>query len=106
MTDDPAAAIAAALRSNMKKVMDLFREWDVNGDGAVSKKEFKNAMATLRIEVTAEGVDAPALMPVLAAAEGGAVNADADAVHAARAVADAGRRFGAPSGGAALESKP
>ena len=57
-SDSALAQIAAALKQDLRRAMDLFREWDVNGDGAISKREFKNAMATLKIEVTAEGVDA------------------------------------------------
>lgn len=33
------AALQAALKRNMRKVIDLFREWDENGDGQISKKE-------------------------------------------------------------------
>eukprot|EP00908_Phaeocystis_cordata_P008721 Transcript_19417.p1 GENE.Transcript_19417~~Transcript_19417.p1 ORF type:complete len:535 (-),score=269.20 Transcript_19417:110-1714(-) len=56
--NDPAAQIAAGLRKNMKRVMDLFREWDENEDGEISKKEFKQAMKVLKIETTPDGVDA------------------------------------------------
>ena len=56
--NDPAAQIAAGLRKNMKRVMDLFREWDENEDGEISKKEFKQAMKVLKIETTPDGVGA------------------------------------------------
>jgi len=49
--------IAAALRANAGKVMDLFREWDVDGDGQVSKKEFHRAMPALGLEVPKKEVD-------------------------------------------------
>ena len=35
------AALQAALKRNMRKVIDLFREWDENGDGQISKKEVR-----------------------------------------------------------------
>ena len=56
--DDPLTKIAEGLRKHFKKVLDLFREWDENGDGEISKEEFKSAMRVLKIESTPEGVDA------------------------------------------------
>lgn len=50
--------IAAALRHNAGKVMDLFREWDQDGDGEVSKKEFRKAMPAIGLEVPVKEVDA------------------------------------------------
>ena len=35
-----------ALSKNAVRVIDLFRDWDENGDGRVSKKEFRKAVAT------------------------------------------------------------
>jgi Ca2+-binding EF-hand superfamily protein len=44
ISDDELAAAAKVLRTalseNAVRVIDLFRDWDVNGDGAVSFKEF------------------------------------------------------------------
>ena len=40
------------LVKNAVRVVDLFRDWDENGDGTVDKREFRKAMAAL-------GVDAP-----------------------------------------------
>ena len=40
-------ALRAALRENSVKVMDLFIEWDTDGDHTVSKAEFRKAMAAL-----------------------------------------------------------
>ena len=37
--------------------MDLFREWDEDGDGEVSKKEFRKAMPLLGIVAPREVVD-------------------------------------------------
>ena len=50
--------IAAALRRNAGKVLDLFREWDANGDGEVSKKEFRKAMPAIGLDVSFQEVDA------------------------------------------------
>ena len=50
-TEEEAAsvedALRDALRSNAIKIMDLFVEWDENGDHQVSKSEFRKAMAAL-----------------------------------------------------------
>ena len=49
--------IATALRVNSARVLDLFREWDTNGDGEVSRKEFHEAMDHLGFEVPTAEVD-------------------------------------------------
>ena len=36
-----------ALAANSARVIDLFREWDDDGNGLVSKKEFRQAMQAL-----------------------------------------------------------
>ena len=38
-------------RTYQVRVIDLFREWDEDGDGTVSKKEFRKAMPLLGLEV-------------------------------------------------------
>ena len=43
--------IAHALRSNSVRVLDLFREWDTDGDGEVTRKEFHAAMSKMGLEV-------------------------------------------------------
>ena len=40
------------------RVIDLFREWDEDASGTVSKKEFRKAMPMLGLDVPAEDVDA------------------------------------------------
>jgi len=40
-----------ALVSNASRVIDLFREWDEDGDGMISKKEFEVAMPMLGLHV-------------------------------------------------------
>jgi len=49
--------IASALRSSAGRVLDLFREWDTNGDGEVSRKEFHEAMSWLGLEVPKAEID-------------------------------------------------
>mmetsp|Transcript_17042 Transcript_17042/g.43764 ORF Transcript_17042/g.43764 Transcript_17042/m.43764 type:complete len:278 (+) Transcript_17042:24-857(+) len=39
------------------KILDLFRDWDANGDGVVDKKEFRFAVAALGYDASAEDVD-------------------------------------------------
>jgi len=39
------------LTTNAVRVIDLFREWDEDGDGIVSKKEFRRAMPLLGLQV-------------------------------------------------------
>lgn len=44
--------LRSALAANLGRVSDLFREWDADGNGRVSKAEFHNALATLGLEVS------------------------------------------------------
>ena len=46
------------LVENAVRVIDLFREWDEDGDGTVSKKEFRKAMPMLGLEVPKHEIDA------------------------------------------------
>ena len=46
------------LTTNAVRVIDLFREWDEDASGSVSKKEFRKAMPMLGLDVPAEDVDA------------------------------------------------
>ena len=39
------------------RVIDLFREWDTDGNGKVSRAEFHKAMEELKFNVPAEGID-------------------------------------------------
>ena len=63
-TKDPAMEglnvvdqIRYALKKNAARVIDLFREWDENGDGNVSKQEFRRAMPMLGLDVPDDEVD-------------------------------------------------
>ena len=46
-----------ALVQNAARVIDLFREWDEDGDGQISKKEFEDAMPMLGLDVDVSVVD-------------------------------------------------
>ena len=64
MRSTPSSTAAAARRSaqalvkNAGRVMDLFREWDIDGDGEISRKEFRSSMKRLGLEVPAKDIDA------------------------------------------------
>ena len=42
--------IRESLRLQSARVMDIFRTWDVNGDGEVSKQEFRDAIYAIEID--------------------------------------------------------
>jgi len=52
-----SSQLANALRQDAKRVLDLFRDWDTDGDGEISRKEFHKAMVTLGLEVPTESID-------------------------------------------------
>lgn len=45
-------AIREVLAANMQKVISLFQQWDVDGDGKVSPKEFRVAIKALALPIT------------------------------------------------------
>ena len=47
----------AAAHHAQVRVVDLFREWDEDQSGTVSKKEFRKAMPHLGLEVPKEAID-------------------------------------------------
>ena len=49
--------IRRVLAANAVKVMDLFREWDTNNDGNLSRSEFRRAMPLLGIHADAKELD-------------------------------------------------
>ena len=49
-----AEQIGNALRENGARIMDLFREWDTDNDGEVSRDEFHKAMPKLGLDVDKE----------------------------------------------------
>lgn len=46
-----------AIDKNAAKIIDLFREWDADGDGMVSKKEFRKAMPMIGFDVPKAEID-------------------------------------------------
>ena len=53
-----ASQIAAGLKANSAKVLDLFREMDKSGDGQVSKQEFRKEMAeALHLDIPQNEID-------------------------------------------------
>ena len=61
ITLDPSLPIQDALRDGLAKnaarVMDLFRAWDVDGNGTIDKKEFRRALRALGVGVPAKELD-------------------------------------------------
>ena len=49
--------LATALKKNSARVLDLFRSWDADGDGEVSRAEFHRAMPALGLEVPKKDID-------------------------------------------------
>uniref|UniRef100_A0A7S2NPK6 EF-hand domain-containing protein n=1 Tax=Haptolina brevifila TaxID=156173 RepID=A0A7S2NPK6_9EUKA len=49
--------IKEALQKHAIRVLDLFREWDKNGDGQISKKEFRQAMPLLGMDLPTKAID-------------------------------------------------
>ena len=50
--------LALILKENSVKLIDLFREWDDNGDGALDKKELRASVAALGYDAPKKEVDA------------------------------------------------
>ena len=46
-----------ALKKNAGKVLDLFRAWDADGDGVVTRSEFHRSMPALGLEVPKSSID-------------------------------------------------
>jgi DNA repair exonuclease SbcCD ATPase subunit len=49
--------LAEALAKSSARVLDLFREWDKNGDGEVDRAEFHKAIPALGLDVPKEDID-------------------------------------------------
>ena len=47
-----------ALQRSSLRVLDLFREWDTDGDGEISKAEFREAMGVLGFAAAGDEIDA------------------------------------------------
>ena len=50
--------LRSALSVNAIRIMDLFAEWDTNGDHSVTKQEFRKAMAELGFNESRPNIDA------------------------------------------------
>ena len=46
-SDNPVEALRKAMRKRMTRVIDVFRQWDEDGSGSISKKEFRRALPIL-----------------------------------------------------------
>ena len=55
---DAITQLRDALSKNAVRVIDLFREWDSDGSGTVSKKEFAKAMPELGFDASEQDVSA------------------------------------------------
>ena len=49
--------LADALKEHQVRLIDLFREWDDDGNGALDKKELRQAVAALGYEAPKKDVD-------------------------------------------------
>ena len=49
--------LAEALKKGSARVLDLFRQWDTDGDGEVSKDEFHKAMPKLGFDVGHDAIE-------------------------------------------------
>ena len=47
-----------ALSANMTRIIDLFREWDSNGDGQISHSEFRKALSMLGLRANKDTLNA------------------------------------------------
>ena len=56
--EERAGAAARDLWQHSVKLIDLFREWDEDGNGALDKKEVRRAVAALGYEAPRSEVDA------------------------------------------------
>ena len=54
---DVREQLKEALRRSATRVIDLFREWDEDGDGTVSKKEFRRAMPLIGLDLPRKEID-------------------------------------------------
>ena len=52
-----AVQLAQALRTHATRVLDLFRDWDDDGNGEISRAEFHRAMPALGLDVPKKAID-------------------------------------------------
>ena len=58
------------LQEHSVKLIDLFRDWDDDGNGALDKKEMRQGIAALGYEALRKEVDAPLIRSTRTAAAG------------------------------------
>ena len=58
---EAAEKLVASLSRRMARAVDLFRGWDEDGDGLVSRREFRQAMVALQLDGSVTKHDADAL---------------------------------------------
>ena len=56
-TDLDMEALRATIRNNHARVTDLFKSWDEDGNGKVSKTEFRRAILALGFTATKDHID-------------------------------------------------
>lgn len=54
---DALDQLRSVMKQQLQKVVNLFHEWDTDGDGRVTRKEFRKAMALLSFEAPRATVD-------------------------------------------------
>ena len=54
----PASGLAVALHASSARIVDVFRQWDSDGSGTVSKKEFRKAVSAMGLVATPGEADA------------------------------------------------
>ena len=54
----PASGLAVALHASSARIVDVFRQWDSDGSGTVSKKEFRKAVTSMGLTATPGEADA------------------------------------------------
>jgi Ca2+-binding EF-hand superfamily protein len=57
VTDDPLETLKKALGQNLPRVIDMFKKWDVNCDGAVSIEELQMALAAVGVPHVQQTLD-------------------------------------------------
>ena len=55
---DALVQLRIAIDPHMQRLKNLFQEWDANGDGKVSTREFEKAMKVLALDVPKQALDA------------------------------------------------
>ena len=59
MAKPPLEQISAAMSSNMTRIIDVFKQWDEDASGTISKKEFASALFHLGLRIEQAQVTAP-----------------------------------------------